>query len=111
MKELKEELVASQRSLQVALFERDARKKQLVTKIKEEKVCFKTFLSTAIIDTFFFHGQASQLQERLRLEAERREDCKVRLSRPRCRTANVEKEVKILKLSFPAKNRNQKVKM
>ena len=43
MKEMKEELVASQRSLQAALLERDARKKQLVTKIKEEKVCFKTF--------------------------------------------------------------------
>ena len=42
-----------------------------------------------------FDGKASQLQERLRLEAERREECKTRLSRPRCRT-DVEKEVKIL---------------
>ena len=38
MKEMKEELVASQRSLQAALLERDARKNQLVTKIKEGKV-------------------------------------------------------------------------
>ena len=41
MKELKEELVSSQRSLQAALLERDARKNQLVTKIKEDKVCSK----------------------------------------------------------------------
>ena len=38
MKEMKEELVAAQRSLQAALLERDARKNQLVTKIKEGKV-------------------------------------------------------------------------
>ena len=33
------------------------------------------------------------------MEAERREECRSRLSRPRCRT-DVEKEVKILNLSF-----------
>ena len=48
MKEMKEELVASQRSLQAALLERDARKNQLVTKIKEGKVCPKP----SRIDTF-----------------------------------------------------------
>ena len=41
VKEMKEELVTSQRSLQVALLERDARKNLLVTKIKEGKVCLK----------------------------------------------------------------------
>ena len=50
MKEMKEELVASQRSLQAALLERDARKNQLVTRIKEGKVCPKH----PRIDTFFF---------------------------------------------------------
>ena len=35
------------------------------------------------------------------MEAERREECRSRLLRPRCRT-DVEKEVKILKESFPA---------
>ena len=48
MKEMKEELVASQWSLQAALLERDARKNQLVAKIKEGKVCPKTFT----VDTF-----------------------------------------------------------
>ena len=88
---MKEELVASQRSLQKALLERDARKNQLVTKIKEGKVCRKT--SEFII----FYEKASQLQERLRFEAERREGCKNRLSRPRCR-ADVEKEVEICQI-------------
>ena len=41
VKEMKEELATSQRSLQAALLERDARKNQLVTKIKEGKVCSK----------------------------------------------------------------------
>ena len=90
MKEMKEELVASQRSLQKALLERDARKNQLVTKIKEEKVCLK------LHNLSFFYEKASQLQERLRFEAERREGSKTRLSRPRCR-ADVEKEVEIIK--------------
>ena len=87
---MKEELVASQRSLQKALLERDARKNQLVTKIKEGKVCLQIQIRC------IFNGKASQLQERLRLEAERREGCKTRLSRPRCR-ADVEKEVEIVK--------------
>ena len=43
------------------------------------------------------------------MEAERREDCRTRFSRPRCRT-EVEKEVKIVKLTFPAKNVNFKVR-
>ena len=38
MKEMKEELVQSQKSLQVALQERDARKNELVSRIKEGKV-------------------------------------------------------------------------
>ena len=38
MKEMKEELVQSQKSLQAALLERDARKNELVSKIKESKV-------------------------------------------------------------------------
>ena len=91
MKEMKEELVASQRSLQKALLERDARKNQLVTKIKEGKVCLQIQIRC------IFNGKASQLQERLRQETERREGCKTRLSRPRCR-ADVEKEVEIVKL-------------
>ena len=37
------------------------------------------------------------------MEAERREECRSRLSRPRCRT-DVEKEVNILNESFPAAN-------
>ena len=41
MKEMREELVASQKSLQAALLQRDARKNQLVTKIKEGKVCLR----------------------------------------------------------------------
>ena len=38
MKEMKEELVQSQKSLQAALLERDARKNELVSRIKEGKV-------------------------------------------------------------------------
>ena len=38
MKEMKEELVLSQKSLQAALLERDARKNELVSRIKEGKV-------------------------------------------------------------------------
>ena len=38
MKEMKEELVQSQKSLQAALLERDARKNELVSRIKEDKV-------------------------------------------------------------------------
>ena len=44
------------------------------------------------------------------MEAERREECKTRLSRPRCR-ADVEKEVKIVKFSLPAKILNPKVRL
>ena len=38
MKEMKEELVQSQKFLQAALLERDARKNELVSRIKEDKV-------------------------------------------------------------------------
>ena len=38
MKEMTEELVQSQKSLQAALLERDARKNELVSRIKEGKV-------------------------------------------------------------------------
>ena len=38
MKEIKEDLVQSQNSLQAALLERDARKNELVSRIKESKV-------------------------------------------------------------------------
>ena len=41
MKEMREELVASQKSLQEALLQRDVRKNQIVTKIKEGKVCLR----------------------------------------------------------------------
>ena len=42
MKEMKEELVQSQKSLQAALLERDARKNELVSRIKEGKVLPET---------------------------------------------------------------------